>query len=225
MPFAATGINSHLRLDPVTKKKCCPMAHKSDAHRITITTEDEAYIKGLTPDEVYIQKMSSMPRLSNDVARAVGSVLSPLFTACIESPHDAYRHRLLHVIFAILVRPLGEAGDAQRVIAERSTRVSEGGHIQELYERTYARPARKARRRQTRAGEEQEGGDQQLRTESELKAEKHRRRAVSLMHEAGVSAARRELESKSLQHCHWRTATLSCVTLAWTVIQFTWRAV
>jgi hypothetical protein len=44
--ITATGINSHLRLDPVTKKKCCPMAHKSDAHRITITTEDEAYTQG-----------------------------------------------------------------------------------------------------------------------------------------------------------------------------------
>ena len=91
MPYTAAGINSHLRLDPVTKKRCCPMAHKSDAQRITITTEDEAYIRGLTPDAVYIQKMSSMPNLSND-ARAVGTILSPLFTACIESPQDAYKH-------------------------------------------------------------------------------------------------------------------------------------
>ena len=46
---------SHLRLDRSDGVRRCPSAIRPETTQLTITPEDEAFVRGLTADEVYVQ--------------------------------------------------------------------------------------------------------------------------------------------------------------------------
>ena len=54
MPFAASSLTSHLRAGPDGVRRCPSVARLAEAPGVTVTPADEAFVRGLTADEVYI---------------------------------------------------------------------------------------------------------------------------------------------------------------------------
>ena len=129
--------------------------------------------------------MPSLVTLSKAQARDVGALVAPLMASCVEAPTDAYRQRLVHVVYAALLRPFGAQRNHGHVIDERCRLLREGGHLAELWRAVC--PRRPHVQQQAR-----HPPDPQAEA-----TEKRRRRAVALVHAAEPGAARRTLESTS----------------------------
>jgi hypothetical protein len=189
MPYTAATMHAHHRKDPITGQRRCPMAQRQHGSQINVSPADEAYVRGLPVADVYIQRTSSMRFLNSEISRAVGAVVAPLLNACEQTPRDAYKHRLLHVVLAILTRPVGKARSAVRTVEERCRLLAEGGHVQRLYEQEIPPPQSGTKQRRQQRAEET--------TVEERAAHRRRQRAVSLVHAAEPGAARRVIENTS----------------------------
>jgi hypothetical protein len=189
MPYTAATMHAHHRKDPITGQRRCPMAQRQHGSQINVSPADEAYVRGLPVADVYIQRTSSMRFLNSEISRAVGAVVAPLLNACEQTPRDAYKHRLLHVVLAILTRPVGKARSAVRTVEERCRLLADGGHVQRLYEQEIPPPQSGTKQRRQQRAEET--------TVEERAAHRRRQRAVSLVHAAEPGAARRVIENTS----------------------------
>ena len=78
MPFAAGTLGSHMRRDPADGVQRCPTVLRASGGVITLTRADEAFVRGLTADEVYIQSVPSLISLDKTLAREVGLLVAPL---------------------------------------------------------------------------------------------------------------------------------------------------
>ena len=134
MPFTATGLAQHLRRDPADGVRRCPSALRADAGcALTIDDADEAFVRGLTADDVYISSVLSLVELGGEAARDVGALVAPLMEASRAAPSDAYRRRLVYVVLAALLRPLGAQQNRRQVLADRCALLRSGGHLEELW--------------------------------------------------------------------------------------------
>ena len=202
-PFCAAGLRQHYRLDPADGVRRCPSQFRSVGPVASITPADEAFVRGLTADEVYVQTVPSLIEIGTDSSVDVGAIVAPLISDTVAAPSDAYRHRLLHVVLVALLRPLGAQQNRRQVLATRCSRLRVGGELEALWREVCPRrqrPSRVGAAAAAAAGvaNAAAGADDGTRRRPPPTADEiRRRRAVAFMHAAEVSAARSALESTS----------------------------
>ena len=101
MPFTASGLAQHMRRDPADGARRCPSALRADAAcALVIDGADEAFVRGLSADEVYISSVPSLVERGGEAGCDVGAIqglwvnvktLNPALRKVLEQPGGGVR--------------------------------------------------------------------------------------------------------------------------------------
>ena len=191
-PYLRRGMASHLVVDPADGVRRCPsrITRASDAYQPT--PADLAFVDSLGADEVYISSSHSMTHVPSGASADYALLVSRLMRAChvatVGSDEARQAFRLLHVVMAALLRPLGAQQNGSAVLQRRMRRLMDGDQLEELWRAPVVAPRARNRRHRDAAGDDTGDSDAE-RTRRTLDA-----RAVRLVHEGEPGRGRAALE-------------------------------
>ena len=156
-PHLRRGLASHLVVDPADGVRRCPSRITRTCAELRLTEADEEFVRGLTADEVYISSSHSMTHVpmeaDGDYAAIVGQLMRVCASAPVGSLEAQQAWRVLHVVLAALLRPLGAQQNGAAVLARRISCLREGGRLEELWRAPVVAPRARNRRHRDAAAE------------------------------------------------------------------------
>lgn len=199
----SAGHGVHFVLDPSDGVRRCPTRVHRESPDFVPTDADKHFVKSLPVDEVYISSSHSMTGVPAGAAREYTALIAPLLRACFVAPVGSEEAqlawRMVHVVLAALLRPLGAQENGEAVVVRRMRALRAGGGLEELWRAPVVAP-RARNRRHRDAARDGDVDTPEERTRRVVDA-----RAVKLVHSGEPGRGRAALE---------RTGELGCIQRA-----------